>query len=900
MKLVIVESPTKAKTIRNYLPKGYKVIASMGHIRDLPQSAKDIPAKLKEHAWTKLGVNVEDDFAPLYLIPKSKKKIVKELKALIKEADELILATDEDREGESISWHLLEVLNPTVPTKRMVFHEITKEAIEKALDDCREIDEKLVRAQETRRILDRLVGYRLSPLIWKKIAFGLSAGRVQSVAVRIIVERERERRAFKRGTYWDLKSELQFDGSNFDAKLHTLNGKRLATGKDFDENTGQIAEGKTVYLLEEKEAAELKDNLAGKPWNVISIDEKPVTRKPSPPFITSTLQQEANRKLGLSARNAMRIAQSLYENGYITYMRTDSVNLSQQALEAARGCVESMYGADYLSPQPRQFKNKSKGAQEAHEAIRPAGQEFKLPKDTGLSGKELGLYELIWKRTVATQMADAKQTHITAEIQVEDAIFRSTGKRIDFAGFFRAYVEGSDDPTAAIDSQEVILPGFKVGDHPDCNNIDALSHETQPPARYTEASLVKKLEAEGIGRPSTYASIISTIVDRGYVVMAGNSLVPTFTAFSVVTLLENYFPHLVDVGFTASMENTLDDISTGEVEWLPYLKSFYSGKDGLDTQVIEQEGDIDPDEARTIKLEGLDVKVRIGRFGAYLEVERDGEILKATIPDTVAPADLDATQVEKIIKNKEDGPQVLGKHPETDQPIFVLDGRYGPYVQLGDVTEEKIKPKRVSLPKGKKPEDVDLEMALGLLSLPRTVGHHPETEKRIFSNIGRFGPFICHDMGKDGKDYRSLKEKDGDDPVTVTLERALEILAQPKRGRGRSKAAALKELGNHPDDGEPINVYNGPYGHYVKHGKTNASVPEGVNHEEVTLEQALEWIGEKTKTKKKKAPKKKTETKKKAVKKKKAKKKVTKKKTTKKKKTTVKKEKVVETSEEES
>lgn len=881
-KLVIVESPTKAKTIRNYLPKGYKVVASMGHIRDLPQSAKDIPANMKDQAWTKLGVNVEKDFEPLYLIPKTKKKVVKELKDLIKDADELILATDEDREGESISWHLLEVLDPKVPTKRMVFHEITKEAIQEALNQCRDIDDKLVRAQETRRILDRLVGYRLSPLIWKKIAFGLSAGRVQSVAVRIIVQRERERRAFRTGTYWDLKSALEFGGIEFDSKLHSLKGQRLATGKDFDENTGKIAEGKKVYLLEEKEAKELQKNLTGKTWEVTSVEEKPVTRKPSPPFITSTLQQEANRKLGLSARNAMRVAQSLYENGFITYMRTDSVHLSNQAIEAARSCVQEMYGKEYLSPQVRQFTSKSKGAQEAHEAIRPAGQTFRTPKETGLSGKELALYDLIWKRTMATQMAEVRQTHITAEIKVEDAIFRSSGKRIDFAGFFRAYVEGSDDPNAAIDSQEVLLPSFKKGDHPDCNKIDALSHETQPPARYTEASLVKKLEAEGIGRPSTYASIISTIGDRGYVVMQGNSLVPTFTAFSVVSLLENHFPDLVDVGFTATMENTLDDISTGDVEWLPYLKTFYSGKEGLDTQVREQEDGIDPDDARTIKLDDLEAKVRIGRFGAYLEVEKDGEQLKATIPDTIAPADLNAEQVEKIIKNKEDGPQVLGKHPETDQPIFVLDGRYGPYVQLGDVTEEEKKPKRVSLPKGKKPEDVDLEMALGLLSLPRTIGYHPETEKRIFSNIGRFGPFICHDMGKDGKDYRSLKAKDGDDPVTVSLERALEILAQPKKGRGRSKATPLKELGAHPEDSEPVNVFNGPYGHYVKHGKVNASIPEGVNHEDVTLEQALEWLAAKSKTKKKKPAKKKAAAKK-APKKKAAKKKATKKKAAKKK-----------------
>jgi DNA topoisomerase I len=872
-KLVIVESPTKAKTIRNYLPKEYKVIASMGHIRDLPQSAKDIPAKYKEHKWSKLGVNVEKNFEPLYLIPKTKKKIVKELKELIKDADELLLATDEDREGESISWHLLEVLKPTIPVKRMVFHEITKEAIQESLTQCRDIDDRLVRAQETRRILDRLVGYTLSPLIWKKIAYGLSAGRVQSMAVRLIVERERERRAFRKGSYWDLKAALDFDSKDFEAKLYSLDGKRLATGKDFDENTGKIPDGKNVLLLGEKEAGELKDKLKNHPWKIAKVEEKPSTRKPSAPFITSTLQQEANRKLGLSARNTMRVAQGLYEKGFITYMRTDSVHLSDQAIQAARTCVADMYGKDYLSPEPRQFKTKSKSAQEAHEAIRPAGAEFKAPKDTGLSDRDLALYDLIWKRTMATQMAEVKQTFVSVDVEVDDAMFRASGKRIDFPGFFRAYVEGSDDPNAAIDNQEVPLPKFKVGDVANCQNIDALGHETQPPARFTEASLVRKLEALGVGRPSTYASIISTVQDRGYVVMTGNALIPTFTAFSVTHLLEVHFPHLVDTSFTAKMEDTLDEIASGNTEWLPYLKNFYSGKEGLDTQVKLQEGQIDPEEARTVTMDGLEVTVRIGRYGAYLEMMKDGEPFKATIPDSVAPADLDSAQVEKIIRLKEEGPQVLGKHPENGEPIFVLEGRYGPYVQLGDMADDKIKPKRVGLPKGVKPEDVNLEQALGLLSLPRTLGEHPETGKRIFSAIGRFGPFICYDQGKDGKDYRSLKAKDGDDPVTVTLERALEILAQPKKGRGR-KATALKELGNHPDDDAPVNVYDGPYGHYVKHGKVNAGLPEGKNYEEVTLEEALVWIAEKKGTKKtakkKAAPKKKKAAKKKKAVKKKA------------------------------
>ena len=575
--LVIVESPTKAKTIRNYLPQGYQVEASMGHIRDLPQSAGDIPASVKGQEWAKIGVNVEADFEPLYIIPQDKKKVVKLLKEALAKADELVLATDEDREGESISWHLLQVLKPKVPIKRMVFHEITEEAIQLAIANCRTVDEHVVRAQETRRILDRLVGYTLSPLLWKKIAWGLSAGRVQSVAVRLLVNKEQQRRAFRRGSYWDLKASLTKDKMPFEAKLTTLRGTRIANGSDFDEATGQVTAGRDVLLLGEEEALALQARLQTQTWTVANLEERSSTRKPSAPFTTSTLQQESNRKLRLSARDTMRTAQSLYEQGYITYMRTDSVNLSQQAIAAARECVENMYGANYLSPQPRQYSNKSKGAQEAHEAIRPAGSTFRTPQETGLSGRDLKLYELIWKRTVATQMAEARQTHVTIQIQADDAGFRATGKRIDFAGFFRAYVEGSDDPDAAIEDQEVVLPTLRVGDTPNCEALEAIAHETQPPARYTEASLVKTLESEGIGRPSTYASIIGTIIDRGYAQMTNNSLVPTFTAFAVTALLEKHFPELVDPRFTARMEHTLDEISTGEAEWLPYLTKFYLG-----------------------------------------------------------------------------------------------------------------------------------------------------------------------------------------------------------------------------------------------------------------------------------------------------------------------------------
>lgn len=823
----------------------------MGHIRDLPRSASEIPASVKGEKWAQLGVNTEADFEPLYVVPSDKKKVVKVLKEALKEADELVLATDEDREGESISWHLLQVLKPKVPIKRMVFHEITEEAIQGALENCRSIDDQLVRAQETRRILDRLVGYTLSPLLWKKIAGGLSAGRVQSVAVKLLVNREKERRAFRKGSYWDLKATLLRNSNPFEAKLVSLGGTRLANGSDFDEATGRIAEGREVVLLGEDQARELQTRLEAGTWTISSLDERPSTRKPAPPFTTSTLQQEANRKLRLSARETMRVAQNLYEQGYITYMRTDSVHLSQQAIAAARSCVEVKYGSEYLSPKPRQYDTKSKGAQEAHEAIRPAGGIFRTPQETGLSGRELSLYDLIWKRTVATQMADARQTHISVSIEVEDAIFRATGKRIDFPGFFRAYVEGSDDPDAALEDREVVLPRMAVGDGVDCSELEAIGHETQPPARFTEATLVKTLESEGIGRPSTYATVIGTIVDRGYVRLVNNSLMPTFTAFAVTSLLEKHFPDLVDVSFTARMEQTLDDISTGEVEWLPYLRAFYSGDDGLEHQVQERESQIDPAEARTITLADLDAKVRVGRYGPYIEVDEGEEPVRASIPQDVPPADLDESQIERIIKQKVEGPDKLGLHPDTGEPIFIRIGPYGPYVQLGEQTEENPKPKKASLPKGMQMDDVTLEMAVGLLSLPRLLGVHPETGAPIKASQGRFGPYVVHDQGKEGKDYRSLKKED--DVLEVTLERALELLAQPKRGRGGSKKSAtpLKELGNHPEDEVAVAVFDGPYGPYVKHGRTNASVPEGIEAKDVTLEQALEWLKAKESTKKK-------------------------------------------------
>ncbi|MEL6854870.1 MAG: type I DNA topoisomerase, partial [Cyanobacteria bacterium J06607_13] len=814
------------------------------------------------------GVNTEADFEPLYIVPTDKKKVVKTLKDALKGADELILATDEDREGESISWHLMEVLKPKVPTKRMVFHEITKEAIQDALSNCRTIDDKLVHAQETRRILDRLVGYTVSPLLWKKIAFGLSAGRVQSVSVRLLVERERARRAFRRGSYWDLKAALVKEKSApFEAKLVSVGGTRVANGSDFDESTGRVKAGRNVLLLNQTEASALKGRLESSAWTVSNLEERPNTRRPAPPFTTSTLQQEANRKLGLSARDTMRTAQGLYEKGFITYMRTDSTSLSKQAIAAARSCVEKKYGKEYLSDKPRQYSTKSKGAQEAHEAIRPSGEVFRTPQDTPLRERELKLYDLIWKRTVATQMAEARQTNITMQIEVDDAVFKATGKRIDFPGFFRAYVEGSDNPDAAIENQEVALPKVKAGDALNCNELEAIGHETQPPARYTEASLVKMLEKEGIGRPSTYATVISTIVARRYAELIGNSLVPTFTAFAVTELLEKNFPDLVDVHFTAKMEQTLDEISTGHADWLPYLKTFYGGDDGLANQVEQRQDNIDPTEARTVDLNDLSAKVRIGKYGAYVELEKEEETVRASIPDGVSPADLDDEQVEVLLKQKTDGPEKIDLHPETGEPMYLLIGRYGPYVQLGDVTEENKKPKRTSLPKGVKPEDVTTEMAVGLLSLPRLLGVHPATGNNIKASLGRFGPYVVHTKGReDGKDdYRSIK---GDDDVlTITLDRALEMIAQPKAGRGRKAATPIHEIGKHPVDEEPVNVYDGPYGPYIKHGKVNVSVPEGKKPQEVSLEEAVALLKEKGGEVKKKTTKKKSTTKKKTTKK---------------------------------
>jgi DNA topoisomerase I len=592
--LVIVESPAKARKISGYLGSDYKVLASMGHVRDLPNGAAEIPKAVKSEPWSRIGINVDSEFEPLYIIPKGKKKVVDELKASLKQSDELILATDEDREGESIGWHLVELLKPTVPTSRMVFGEITKKAILEALEQKRELDKNLVEAQETRRVLDRLFGYTLSPLLWKKVAPKLSAGRVQSVAVKVLVEREKERARFVSAEYWDLKAGLETgSGGNFDATLHTVDGKRVASGRDFDENTGKLKPGADVVLLNGEQATALRDRIEKTDWTVTSVESREQTRKPYPPFTTSTLQQESNRKLNMTARTTMQAAQRLYEEGHITYMRTDSVTLSSEAINAARSSVGERYGEKFLSPSPRTFTNKTKGAQEAHEAIRPAGTEMKTAEELGLVGREARLYALIWKRTMATQMADAKLLFQTVTISADEADFRATGRHVVFPGFFRAYVEGVDDPEAALDDQESALPPLTEAEKLQLEKLESLSHETKPPARFTEATLVRQLEAEGIGRPSTYASIIGTIQDRGYVVKQGHQLIPTFTAMAVTQLLETHFTQLVDYKFTAQMEQQLDEVASGEAERLPYLRKFYHGELGLDQQVKSKEEGID-------------------------------------------------------------------------------------------------------------------------------------------------------------------------------------------------------------------------------------------------------------------------------------------------------------------
>ncbi len=832
-KLVVVESPTKAKTIRKFLGPDYVVESCMGHIRDLPQSSKDIPEKVKKEKWAQLGVNVDDNFDPLYCIPKDKIKVVKNLKDKLSGANEIFLATDEDREGESISWHLVEVLKPKVPMKRMVFNEITQEAIQKSLKDTRQIDFNLVRAQEARRILDRLVGYTISPLLWKKIAYGLSAGRVQSVAVRMAAERELERLKFKKSIYSGISAELEKDGVGFEAKLQSVKNTRVATGKDFDSDTGLLLSGQNVTLLDHKKAEEILSQIKNLNFTVDEVDEKPVSRKPAAPFITSSLQQEANRKLGMGARETMQVAQKLYEQGFITYMRTDSTFLSQEAIAAARKWISQEYGKDYLPSQPRLFDaKKAKGAQEAHEAVRPAGASFVHPGETGLIGAQLKLYEMIWMRTVASQMVDSRQLQVSAKIKSGDATFSASGMTIEFPGFLRAYVEGQDDPEAELAEKEVKLPLLKKGDKTKTNKLVVTDHETKPPARYTEASLVQKMEKEGIGRPSTYASVIGTIIDRGYVRKQGSALVPTFTALVVSKLLNKHLPEYVDLGFTSGMEQSLDHIADGDLDSIKFLKQLYNGAKGLKASVEKQEKNIDPEEARSIHFDNLPgVIFHVGKYGAYLTTHRGEDKVNASIPDAEAPADMNMETVNRIIEQKLHGQDSLGKDPESDKNVYVLSGRYGPYVQLGENDE---KPKRVSIPTGTDPTQVDIKKALQLLELPKTLGKHPTLAKDVKVGIGRFGPYVVCE-----KDYRSVPK--GQSLFELTFDQAMALLSTPKKGRG-GRGAPLKILGQHPVTEDEIQLLNGPYGLYVKAGKVNASLAEGETADSMTMEKALELL----------------------------------------------------------
>ena len=862
--LVIVESPTKARTIGRYLPRGFRVMASVGHVRDLPQNASEIPEKYRKERWARTGVDVANDFAPLYVVPATSRKVIKDLKDALKDADQLILATDEDREGESISWHLLQELKPKVPVRRMVFHEITEPAIRRALSEFRDVDENLVRAQEARRIVDRLTGYTVSPLLWTTVAPRLSAGRVQSAAVRLVVQRERERRAFRSATWWDVIADLEHTRQRFEARLVALGGRRLATGKDFDKTTGKLSATATqdALLLDEPAARALVERLTGKPFVVVDREEEPFTTKPAAPFTTSTLQQEASRKLGLGARDTMRTAQALYERGFITYMRTDSVNLSDEAISAARAAAGE-FGREYVPLHPRRYTTKSANAQEAHEAIRPSGTVFRKPDETGLDGRDLRLYDLIWKRTVASQMPDARQVRVTVTLDCEDARFRASGKRIEFPGFIRAYVEGSDDPDAALEDREVILPLMNTGDRPTAHALRPDGHETQPPARYTEASLVKALEDFGIGRPSTYASIMDTIQARGYVRKDGKALVPTFTAFAVTALLEEHLAPLVDTKFTARMETELDEIARGEQDQLSYLKDFYFGDaqhPGLEPMVQHGASAVKNEAggARRVELEGLGAAVRIGRYGPYLEFEEDGQKVRANLPDTVAPADLTDTMARDLLRQRADGPPSLGTDPATGQSVYLMSGQYGPYVQLGGVGEgtDDEKPKRASLVKGMTPESITLDQALGLLALPRTLGAHPETGNAVKASVGRFGPFVVHVKGgPEGKDdFRSVPA--GEDVLTISLARAVDLLAQPKRARAAGAGGTvqpLRDLGVHAPTELPVLVFEGRYGPYVQLGTTpadrktkpvRATLPKEIQPAAITLPEAIALLEE--------------------------------------------------------
>jgi len=898
-RLVIVESPAKAKTIKGYLGPGYVVEASVGHIRDLPNGAAEVPEKYTGEV-RRLGVDVDNDFEPIYVVNADKRAQVKKLKDLLKDSDELFLATDEDREGEAIAWHLQEVLKPKVPVKRMVFHEITKAAIQAAVANPRELNQKLVDAQETRRILDRLYGYEVSPVLWKKVMPRLSAGRVQSVATRLVVERERERIAFRSAEYWDLTGTFgtgragdASDPASLVARLTTVDGKRVAQGRDFD-SLGQIKGANTLHL-DEAGARALAAALENTNFSVRSVESKPYRRSPYAPFRTTTLQQEASRKLGFGAKATMQVAQKLYENGFITYMRTDSTTLSDTAISAARAQVTQLYGASYLPDKPRTYAGKVKNAQEAHEAIRPSGDRFRTPAETGLTGDQFKLYELIWKRTVASQMKDAVGNSVTVKIagtasDGRDAEFSASGKTITFHGFLKAYVEGADDPNAELDDRERRLPQVNEGDPLSAEEISVDGHATKPPARYTEASLVKELEEREIGRPSTYASIIGTILDRGYVFKKGTALVPSFLSFAVVNLLEKHFGRLVDYDFTAKMEDDLDRIARGEARSVPWLRRFYFGEGdaagaaeagngdgdhlgGL-KELVTDLGAIDAREVSSFRVHDSDIMLRVGRYGPYVERgEKDSENhQRADVPEDLAPDELTVELAEELLA-KPSGDFELGADPQSGHQIIARDGRYGPYVTevLPEGTpktgKNAVKPRTASLFKSMSLDTVTLADALKLMSLPRVVGKDAEGVE-ITAQNGRYGPYL-----KKGTDSRSLQAED--QLFTITLDEALAIYAQPKqRGRAAAKPP-LKELGADPVSGQPVVVKDGRFGPYVTDGETNATLRSGDSVEEITPERGFELLAEKRakapakktakKTAAKKAPAKKTAAKKTAA-----------------------------------
>ncbi|WP_399139589.1 type I DNA topoisomerase [Streptomyces sp. NBUA17] len=874
-RLVIVESPNKVKTIKGYLGPGYVVEASVGHIRDLPSGAAEVPEKYTGEV-RRLGVDVDHDFQPIYVVNADKKSQVKKLKDLLKESDELYLATDEDREGEAIAWHLQEVLKPKIPVKRMVFHEITKDAIRAAVANPRELNQKLVDAQETRRIVDRLYGYEVSPVLWKKVMPRLSAGRVQSVASRLVVQRERARMAFRSAEYWDLTGTFATgragdasDPSSLVARLQTVDGRRIAQGRDFD-SLGRLKSADTLHL-DEANARALAAALEDTRFSVRSVESKPYRRSPYAPFRTTSLQQEASRKLGLGAKATMQVAQKLYENGYITYMRTDSTTLSDTALTAARAQVTQLYGTDYLPPQPRTYAGKVRNAQEAHEAIRPSGDRFRTPAETGLTGEQFKLYELIWKRTVASQMKDATGNSVTVKIggtsaDGRDVEFSASGKTITFHGFLKAYVEGADDPNAELDDRERRLPQVAEGDALTADEMAVDGHATKPPARYTEASLIKELEDREIGRPSTYASIIGTILDRGYVFKKGTALVPSFLSFAVVNLLEKHFGRLVDYDFTAKMEDDLDAIARGEAQSVPWLRRFYFGEGdepgpapgnggaadagngdgdhlgGL-KELVTDLGAIDAREVSSFPV-GNDIVLRVGRYGPYVERgEKDSDNhQRADVPEDLAPDELSVELAEELLA-KPSGDFELGTDPATGHTIVAKDGRYGPYVTevLPEGTpktgKNAVKPRTASLFKSMSLDTVTLDDALRLMSLPRVVGADAEGVE-ITAQNGRYGPYL-----KKGTDSRSLQTEE--QLFGITLEEALAIYAQPKqRGRAAAKPP-LKELGTDPVSDKPVVVKDGRFGPYVTDGETNATLRSGDSVEEITPERGYELLAEK-------------------------------------------------------